>query len=98
MKVQDRQNGPSGLPEKSGWLRAWRVSLKHVGDWLATLHPLLRWEQFPNLKAKLYPLVLSYVNFSHHFRFDTKKSIHFQTSPHPWKTILGHQVKRGHGW
>ena len=23
MKVQDRQNGPSGLPEKTGWLRAW---------------------------------------------------------------------------
>ena len=23
MKVQDRQNGPSGLPEKNGWLRAW---------------------------------------------------------------------------
>ena len=22
MKVQDRQNGPSGLPEKTGWLRA----------------------------------------------------------------------------
>ena len=24
MKVQDRQNGPLGLPEKSGWLRACR--------------------------------------------------------------------------
>ena len=22
MKVQDRQNGPSGLPKKTGWLRA----------------------------------------------------------------------------
>ena len=22
MKVQDRQNGPSGLPEKTSWLRA----------------------------------------------------------------------------
>ena len=22
MKVQDKQNGPSGLPEKTGWLRA----------------------------------------------------------------------------
>ena len=22
MKVKDRQNGPSGLPEKTGWLRA----------------------------------------------------------------------------
>ena len=26
MKVQDRQNGPSGLPEKTGWLRAWANS------------------------------------------------------------------------
>ena len=24
MKVQDRQNGPSGLSEKTGWLRAWK--------------------------------------------------------------------------
>ena len=23
MKVQDKQNVPSGLPEKTGWLRAW---------------------------------------------------------------------------
>ena len=28
MRVQDRQNGPSGLPENIGWLRAW---LKSVG-------------------------------------------------------------------
>ena len=28
MRVQDRQNGPSGLPENFGWLRAW---LKSVG-------------------------------------------------------------------
>ena len=28
MGVQDRQNGPSGLPENIGWLRAW---LKSVG-------------------------------------------------------------------
>ena len=26
MNVQDRQNGPSGLPKKIGWLRAWRAS------------------------------------------------------------------------
>ena len=25
MKVQDKQNGPSGLPEKTGWLRAWEL-------------------------------------------------------------------------
>ena len=25
MKVQDRQNGPSGLPEKTGWLRACQI-------------------------------------------------------------------------
>ena len=25
MKVQDRQNGPLGLPEKTGWLRIWSV-------------------------------------------------------------------------
>ena len=25
MKVQDRQNGPSSLPEKTGWLHAWPV-------------------------------------------------------------------------
>ena len=25
MKVQDKQNGPSGLPEKTGWLRAWYI-------------------------------------------------------------------------
>ena len=28
MKVQDRQNGPSGLPEKTGWLRAWQLSFQ----------------------------------------------------------------------
>ena len=27
MKVQDKQNGPSGLPEKTGWLRAWLLLL-----------------------------------------------------------------------
>ena len=37
MKVQDRQNDPSGLPEKTGWLRAWHlllslteIILKHI--------------------------------------------------------------------
>ena len=27
MKVQDKQNGPSGLPEKTGWLRGWLLLL-----------------------------------------------------------------------
>ena len=27
MKAQDRQNGPSGLPEKTGWLCAWYITV-----------------------------------------------------------------------
>ena len=30
MKLQDRQNGPSGLPENTGWLRAWDVIYNQI--------------------------------------------------------------------
>ena len=30
MKVQDRQNGPSGLPEKTGWLRRPEIPISPV--------------------------------------------------------------------
>ena len=30
MKVQDRQNGPHGVPEKNGWLRVWICCLRLI--------------------------------------------------------------------
>ena len=32
MKVQDRQNGPLGLPEKTGWLRAWQRGSAKISE------------------------------------------------------------------
>ena len=40
MKVQNRQNGLSGLPEKTGWLRAWQYNI--FLQWFLSVFMLIR--------------------------------------------------------